>query len=87
MILEMLTRLELTKDEIQSLWDQQVSMDDWDYLLVVNPKDVFSEESGEFHVHYAYPLERLLDGCCSNEWYGLINFRNKECFIGVAYHA
>jgi hypothetical protein len=85
MKVEMLTRYDLTNEEVEYLWNHHVSLDDWDYMLIVDSSELLSE--GRFDVSFAYPLERLLTGCCDNIWYVPIRFRNQICAIGVAYHA
>lgn len=79
----------LPEDCYESLWNQGVSMDDWDYLLFV-PKEYekhFSIDSeGELSPKW-YSLEKLLQGSCTNKWYEVKDFVGREGFIGVAYHA
>ena len=56
----------------EAVW-RKLSLDDWDYALIVNGK-LNQDEKDE--------LERLLTGCCDNE----IHFLNKKT-IGIAYHS
>jgi hypothetical protein len=85
MKIEMYANRELEKSEIEALWEQKVNMDDWDYMLVVSTDEMQIDSYGQ--VHSVYPLERLLSGCCSNEWYSPVRFRGNLVAIGIAYHA
>lgn len=84
----------ITDEEVKSLWNQGVCMDDWDYILVC-PVDALEayEHVDEFEggtlTKYrpkGSNLDRLLTGACDNYWYK-INFRGQEVALGVAYHA
>lgn len=81
--IEMLCPVDLSKWEIQALWDQGICMDDWDYLLLID-RDEMVNDGDTWEP--TYPVERLLTGSCSNEWY-VGTFREKECGIGIAYHS
>ena len=73
-------------DVTNSLWDQGVNMDDWDYAILTSPDAVYkSENSNELHPHQ-WTLDRMLIGCCSNTWY-LAEIRGTKYAIGIAYHA
>jgi len=82
---------ETLEDEvIDSLWKQNVNMDDWDYMLFFPEK-----YKAEFPVGFddinleprSYNVDRLLNGCCSNKWYPVKDFMGKQGILGVAYHA
>jgi len=81
----------LTREDVEALWQQGVNMDDWDYMLFCPPEVVFKFETpneyseGEYGVK-EWPLDKLLNGVCSNQWYRA-SFRGKEWAIGVAYHS
>ena len=84
----------LTRAEIEALWDQDVCMDDWDYMLVIDvgvtefsecPDDA-DEVPRTKYEPVSYTLGRLMVGCCDNRWYKA-QFRGADRMIGVAYHA
>ena len=89
---------ELSPEDTEYLWGQDVCMDDWDYLVITHDIDQFEEREEEEDYGYdskimvkrLYPrswtLERLLNGCCDNRWQKLI-WNNREAVIGIAYHA
>lgn len=92
---------DLTKDEVDSLWAQDVDLDDWDFILVIPPDQVeeheetdtaYSDERGWHKVSVkelrpkAYSLMRFEVGCGDNKWYR-VNFRCKQVAMLVAYHA
>ena len=99
---EILTPDELTREEVDVFWEQGVTMDDWDYLVLAPAETVIVEkvERNEWNWQTGreelrevaevsqtkYVLDRLLTGSCLNEWY-LATFRGKEYAVGVAYHA
>jgi hypothetical protein len=56
-----------------------MSLDDWDYALIVDG-EVEENEYGEVD----WELSKLLQGCCSNEWY-YVGEINKT--VGMAYHS
>lgn len=79
---------------IQSLWDQNVCMDDWDYMLFF--PDGFENWMDEAYrsrhfINELRPknstLERLLTGCCFNKWYAVANFNGRTGILGVSYHS
>ena len=85
---EVLTPDELTRKDIDSFWNQNVCMDDWDYIVLAPEKSIEQCEGAE-GLEYnptEYTLERILVGCCSNRWYSAM-FRGKKYAVGVAYHA
>lgn len=84
---------ELEREIIDSLWDQDIDMDDWDYLLFIPKK--FSKEFRECACHTEkkneripekYNLSRILTGSCRNVWYEC-TFKGKSGYLGIAYHA
>lgn len=72
--------LGMTHDE---LWEvAKINLDDWDYGLVL--KNHLKSSSSYFK---STGLDRLLTGCCSNEWYE-VKSKNGELYtIGMAYHS
>jgi hypothetical protein len=85
---------DLTKEDIESLWQQGVNMDDWDYMLLCPPDVVHEVKKRDDWDHSEYTefdckdwwLDGMLRGCSSNRWYRA-NLRGKEWAIGIAYHA
>lgn len=100
MIATILTKNEMTKDEIKFLWDQGVDMDDVDYLvfapvnsvkefLVDNPNTIRDGCSKISRIEAIdFDLGFLLDrlSVCSGTWY-IADFRGEKKAIGVAYHS
>lgn len=86
----LIERDELPTEEFDSLWDQGVDLDDWDYILAFEePSKIAVQQEDEFNTYYApksYTVERLLTGCCINRWYKA-NLFGKPRMIGIAYHA
>ena len=97
-----LTRDELTGEDVEEFWQQNVDMDDWDYIVLA-PVETIEEEVEKWHEYdwnkgreverertawtqKEYALDRLLTGCCHNEWYKA-TFRGEVYAVGVAYHA
>lgn len=82
---------DLDDEVMDSLRDQYVDMDDWDYMLFV--EDCFREHfSPEQHtssilVPNSHKVEGLLNGSCSNLWYAIDNFMGQKGILGVAYHS
>lgn len=79
----------LSNHVIEALWEQEVNMDDWDYVLFVENeyKNQFIEERDGTLTPKNYDVEHLLHGCCDNKWYSVTDFFGKPGIIGVAYHA
>jgi len=79
-----------TREVIDSLWDQNIDMDDWDYMLFFAIEYAADFPLGWDKVHIEpsnYTISRLLTGCCRNRWYPVKDFFGKQGFLGVAYHA
>lgn len=84
----------LDQKTIDSLWEQVVDMDDWDYVLFV-PKsfrDKFKRlEEDDYSrgnlTPKSYEVEGLLHGCCHNAWYEVTDFKGRAGVLGVAYHS
>lgn len=79
----------LTDEDLKSLRDQDVCLDDWDYMIFVencNYTETTDLEDRPTIVPEDTELERLLVGCCDNKWY-MLTFRGKDGMLGVAYHA
>lgn len=64
----------------EELWKAGLCLDDWDYGLIVNGKKAYNMEKN-------YTLNRLLTGCCSNEWFQIKNKKGRWFTIGMAYHS
>jgi len=85
---------ELTDEERDALWEQDVCMDDWDYMLFHEAEGDLDEfewiEPEEFTTCLTpadFYIERLLNGSCYNRWYKVQNFKGRKGILGVAYHA
>ena len=79
-----------TREVCDCLWEQNVNMDDWDYMLFFPIEYEASFPKGWDNIQIQpsnYNIDRLLCGCCSNKWYPVTNFLGKKGFLGVAYHA
>lgn len=99
---EILTKDELTREDIDAFWKQGVCMDDWDYVILApldtidiktEDREGYDYDTGRNEKHSIvtvtqndFTLDRMLFGCCSNEWYKA-TFRGQEYAVGVAYHA
>ena len=84
---------ELTDEERDALWDQDVCMDDWDYMLFHEVEGDLDKlewiEHQDLMSCFTRPdsnIERLLTGCCYNLWYKVKNFKGRKGVLGVAYH-
>lgn len=80
----------MTREVRDSLWDQKVDMDDWDYMLFFSAKYTmeFPQGWGNGEIEPEnYNVSRLLNGSARNRWYAVKNFLGKEGFLGIAYHA
>ena len=78
----------LPESAIQSLWDQNICMDDWDYLLFFENSELFekSEYFDTILVPKSYVMGTLLSGCSSNKWFPVDDFMGRKGVIGIAYH-
>jgi len=84
---------DITRDEIQSFWDQDVRMDDWDYMLLIEDPDgnfLTRNEPPDYSEAQLCPtiygIHELLHGCCFNRWYRA-TFREIKYAVGIAYHS
>ncbi len=81
---------DLSQVAIDSLWKQQINMDDWDYLLFFESENFLVECESRF-THELHPkdynISRLLTGCCCNKWRFIKDFMGRTGVVGVAYHA
>ena len=75
----------LERRDIEALRTQGVTMDNWDYLLVVSGDDVAETPFGDIQPH-DWHISRLLHGIAHNKWYRA-HFHGKVVGIGVSYHA
>lgn len=74
---------DFTKEEHDYLQDNGIILDDWDYILMMDyDRKIFQADNRPRDVQ----LERLLTGCCANNWYR-IEFRGGQKIIGIAYHS
>ena len=65
------------------LREQEICMDDWDFMLIVD-QDSLCVEEGKLRPD-SYTLERLCTSCDDMQWF-LIDLDNKKMGLGVAYH-
>ena len=91
MVIHFVKDEDLTREDVEALWQQVVNMDDWDYMLFCPPEVVSKLETpGEYDQSEFgckdWLLEKTLNGVCTNQWYRA-SFREKEWSIGVAYHS
>jgi hypothetical protein len=84
---------DLTDEDVEFFWKQDVNMDDWDYIILAPVASIEEVDATDWngksikkYVVCNYNLERLLTGCCDNKWYRA-TFRGVEYAVGVAYHA
>ncbi len=93
-VIHFVTPDNLTNQDDESLWQQGVNTDDWDYMLLC-PPDVVHEvkkyddwDKSEIIVFECkdWTLDRMLTGGSHNRWYRA-KLRGKEWAIGIAYHA
>lgn len=75
---------QLSEEEIQSLWDQDVNMDDWDCIIILPVGCLYREEDGDLTPH-DYQIYRLLDHHGESTWYE-VRFRGEKCTLGIRYH-
>jgi len=94
---QILTKDELTEEDIEKFWAQDICMDDWDYIVLApvetleycdysGYEDMCVNEQCSILVQTDYTFARIMTGCCSNEWY-IGKFGRHEYAIGVAYHS
>ncbi len=76
---------EISNEEREDLWNQDVNMDDIDYMLIVDKIDEF-EINGKSIILQNWTFNQMLTGVCNNEWYK-VNFRGETVIMGVAYQA
>lgn len=87
MQIEYIDRVSITKDESEQLRRAGVSLDDWDYMLII-PADELSyyEACGEtVYEPKGFYIEQMLRGCANNIWHK-VQFRGEIRGVGVAYH-
>jgi len=80
----------ITRAVIDKLWEQNVDMDDWDYMLffAITYEAEFPKGWDNVTIEPSnYNVSRLLNGSCRNKWYPIRDFLGKQGFLGVAYHA
>jgi hypothetical protein len=90
MSVQLLFPEELTREEIEALWDQNVNMDDWDFLVLDNPESLTQVPGwhNNRYKHNNYQLDIILyrSSPYKYTWYKA-EFRGQLYAIGVAYHA
>ncbi len=93
-ILHFVKEDDLTDEEVESLWQQGVNMDDWDYMLLgptdlihaVKVRDAWDQSEAMVFEGKDWWLGNMLSGSSSNRWYRA-KLRGKEWAMGIAYHA
>ena len=81
-----------------SLWEQGISLDDVDYMLITHNTKLFhnveNEDLSDWDIPSAeaqrvipddYDIERLINRADDNRWYRA-NVNGKDVVVGVAYH-
>lgn len=63
--------------------EQEISLDDWDFMLIVDHDLLHIEDCKLRPTSYA--LERFCTSCDDMQWF-LIDLDNKTVGLGVAYH-
>lgn len=76
--------LSMTHDE---LWKAGINLDDWDYGVVLEGHLKSMAAYLMENRKEEYPLHRLLNGVCDNEWYEVKSKDGKLYTVGMAYHA
>jgi len=75
---------ELTEEEQQYFWDNGISLDDWNYMMLF-PPEILKEDGGIFYCDNHH-FERMIESTYGEvEWYK-IEFRGKEYALGISYH-
>lgn len=96
--LELLRSDDLSREDINALWEVGVNMDDTDFLLIV-PADCVTQASESTFSGYnvaddspfypcgpfAHTLDRIVNGVYKNYWYR-VPFRGRDIGLGVSYH-
>lgn len=81
---------ELTREERNAFWDQNINMDDWDYMVLLPSDFPAQPKPNEYNMPLVtiedYSVERLLRDNYKNRWYRGV-FRGKEYVIGITYHS
>jgi len=88
---------DLTDEDVAAFWEQGVSMDDWDVMVLIEgPDDVLdawddrSDDPSEVDtISYTpklYVIERMVDGRYETRWHKA-EFRGRRYAVGVAYHS
>ena len=90
MDIKFFTPNDLDDCDADCLWEQNINMDDWDYMflfpagsvkmntIVYDNEVVFEPED--------YTVSNLLRGCCDNRWYQGM-YQEEPYIIGIAYHS
>ena len=78
---------DVPKDVRQSLWDQNISLDDVDYLLITKDIDMFIDDPAEPQqvIPNEYDIERLINRGNDYKWFKAAIY-GKDVVVGVAYH-
>lgn len=77
----------LLKMTSQEMWDAGMNLDDWDYGVVLEGYLVTCSAYLMPTKKEEYPLHRLLNGVCDNEWFEVTSKDGKKYTIGMAYHS
>jgi len=92
MLIEFLTPNDLTEKERQGFWDQDISMDDWNYMLIVPPNALHQveydeqEKADRYWEPKKFYLDNMLDYTLESKWFNNILFRGKMVGVGIVYH-
>lgn len=77
----------LSEQEIEQFWLQGVNLDDWDYMVLVEPGSVWSHPEKLPEQIRGIEGDMLLHGCSHNKWYENVIWRGAFYDVGVAYHS
>ena len=85
--IKMLFDSDFTEKDRDNLRNQGVSLNDWDYMVIVEDDlgILFHIYEGEWQPSIN-GLGSILNGVCENRWYK-IKIGRKIVMVGVAYHA
>jgi hypothetical protein len=82
---------ELPQAVQDSLWEQGVSLDDTDYMLITYNINLFHNienetlEEAQRVLPEDYNIERLINRADDNRWYR-VKIVGKDAVVGIAYH-
>lgn len=75
---------EFPRDVTDSLWDQGIDMDDWDYAILAAPDVLERSEDGD----YRYPSSFVFGGLTAHYKFvwKVATIRDEQFALGIAYH-